>query len=118
MGQSDTHIGTLDQFEFHHTMSEMSGSVIVIFTGPACGSCKAWKKLLKEFKRLNPDVRLFEVDVEQDQALATEFSVFHLPALFLYRDGNYHGEIECEASLSALDSTLTELLRQSPQEMP
>ena len=108
----------LDQFDFHHKLAETEGLAIVIFTGPACGSCKAWKLLLQEYQSRNQQVRCFEVDVERDQALATEFSVFHLPALFLYRNGHYHGQIQCEATLSALDTTLTDLLKQSPQEMP
>jgi thioredoxin 1 len=91
----------LDQFNFHHLLADASGSAMVIFSGPACGSCRA-----------------FEVDVERDQALAAEFSVFHLPALFLYRDGHYHAQVECEATRTTLDSTLAELLKQPPQELP
>lgn len=108
----------LDQFNFHHLLADASGSAMVIFSGPACGSCRAWKHLLVEYQQRDPEIQLYEVDVERDQALAAEFSVFHLPALFLYRDGHYHAQVECEATLSTLDSTLAELLKQPPQELP
>jgi thioredoxin 1 len=113
-----TGFASLDQFEFHHSMAESRGVAIVIFTGPACGSCKAWKQLLLDYRQRHPQVQCFEVDVERDQALATEFSVFHLPALFLYQDGHYHAQIDCEASPTALDQALTQLLGQPPQELP
>ena len=108
----------LDQFNFHHSMAETTGSAIVVFSGPSCGSCRAWKQLLAEYQQQNPETRLFEVDVERDQALAAEFSVFHLPSLFLYRDGHFHAQIDCEATLATLSATLTELLERSPQEQP
>jgi thioredoxin 1 len=108
----------LDQFNFHHLLADASGSAMVIFSGPACGSCRAWKQLLAEYQQRNPEIQLFEVDVERDQALAAEFSVFHLPALFLYRDGHYPAQVECEATRTTLDSTLAELLKQPPQELP
>ena len=108
----------LDQFNFHHLLADASGSAVVIFSGPACGSCRAWKQLLIKYQQRNPEIQLFEVDVERDHALAAEFSVFHLPALFLYRDGHYHAQIDCEATLSTLDNTLARLLAQAPQELP
>ncbi|MCG6976054.1 MAG: thioredoxin family protein [Acidiferrobacterales bacterium] len=108
----------LDQFSFHHLLAETSGLAIVIFSGPACGSCKAWKQLLSEYRRQHPALGLFEVDVERDQGLAAEFSVFHLPALFLYRDGHYHGALSCEATTTALNEALEALSKQPPQEIP
>jgi len=108
----------LDQFNFHHTMAETSGVAIVIFSGPACGSCRAWKQLLGNYQKRHPDVRLFEIDTERDQALASEFSVFHLPALFAYRDGRYHAAISCEATIGALDETLHSLLMSPAQDAP
>lgn len=111
-------ITVLDQFNFHHLLAETSGLAIVIFSGPACGSCRAWKQLLTEYQRQHPALLLFEVDVERDHGLAAEFSVFHLPALFLYRDGQYHAELRCEATISALSETLEAQLRQPPHELP
>ena len=108
----------LDQFNFHHRLSELSGLAIIIFTGPACGSCRTWKELLSRFSETRKQLSLFEVDVEQDAALAAEFPVFHLPAIFLYIDGNFHASVQCEASQSALSDTIDVLLKAAPQETP
>ena len=37
---------------------------------------------------------LFKVDVEKSTALAREYEVFHLPALFLFLDGSFHAAIK------------------------
>jgi thioredoxin 1 len=108
----------LDQFDFHHRMADLTGLAIVIFTGPACGSCHAWKELLARFGGLREALTLFEVDIERDAALAAEFSVFHLPALFLYRDGQFHAPIQCEATMSALTEAVNKLLSEPAQEIP
>jgi thioredoxin 1 len=108
----------LDQFDFHHRLADQTGLAIVIFTGPACGSCRTWKELLTRFAVLREALTLFEVDTERDAALAAEFSVFHLPALFLYRDGHFHAPVQCEATISALTTTVNKLLSEPPQEIP
>jgi len=65
-----------------------------------------------------PDIRLFEVDSQRDEALAREFDVFHLPAVFIYRDGEYHAPLETEPRvaqlLQAMDAVLAEPAREAP----
>jgi thioredoxin 1 len=109
---------TLDQFEFHHRISDTRGTALVIFTGPACGSCVAWKRLLRDYAAHASDIQIFEVDAERDLALTREFYVFHLPAIFLFRNGSFHGELQCEASAAALKPAVDKLLEQEPQELP
>jgi len=107
----------LDAHEFHHVLEEQGGIGIVMFTGEFCGSCRAWKQLLQEYQKNNA-VRLYEIDAEREMALTNEFDVFHLPALFLYKDGCYHSAIQCEASLSMLEKTIDDCLRNKAMEMP
>jgi thioredoxin 1 len=108
----------LDQFDFHHRISDTRGTALVIFTGPACGCCIAWKRLLHDYATRASGTRVFEVDAERDLALAREFDVFHLPTIFLFRDGEFHGELQCEAGLAAVQSAIRSLLNQEPQELP
>ena len=89
-------IRPLTQFDFHHRLEETSGTALVIFTAPLCGACKMLRTAMMRYGEDHPDVTMFEVDTQQDMALAREFDVFHLPALFLYLDGRFHAEIQCE----------------------
>lgn len=108
----------LDEFGFHHRLAQTRGPALVIFTGAGCSSCRAWKILLAGHQARHPELALFEVDAGLAQALAREFNVFHLPALFLYRDGHYHGPLACEARPDRLETALAAALAAPAQDAP
>ena len=111
-------LSSLNQFDFHHTLEERKGQSIVFFSSSSCASCSFWKQLLGNYKVRRPDIEVYEVDAKQDQALAEEFSLFHLPALFLYADGAFRSELQCEANLDKLDAAVALALQNPPQELP
>ncbi|MDH4133437.1 MAG: thioredoxin family protein [Gammaproteobacteria bacterium] len=108
----------LDEFDFHHRLTTTPGPALVIFTGEGCASCRAWKQLLAAYRLRYSDLTLFEVDAGQAQALTREFEVFHLPALFLFRDGQFHGALATEARLDTLHAAIQANLAAPPQEAP
>jgi len=108
----------LDEFGFHQSMEATRGISIVMFTSAGCSSCRAWKTILQEFGHERPGINLFEVDAGHAQALAREFAVFHLPALFVYKDGQYHAAMQCEARRDVIEKTLAALLARPAQEAP
>lgn len=109
---------SLDQFDFHHTLEERKGLSIVFFSSSSCASCAYWKQLLDQYRARHPEVEIFEIDAKRDQALAEEFSIFHLPALFLYANGAFRSELQCEADLEKLDEAIDEAMNQPPKELP
>lgn len=108
----------LDQFDFHQTLGDTSGICIVFFTAANCGSCLNWQGLLGSYRARHPEIQVFKVDCEQDQGLAREFNVFHLPALFLYLEGQFHCELQCEAGLEVFASTLSQAISDPAQDSP
>lgn len=108
----------LEQFEFHQTLDHTRGMALVFFSSSECSSCRYWEQLLDEYSRKYLDVRIFKVDAGRDQALTQEFGVFHLPALFLYMDGEFRAELQCEATLVALRTAIAQAMSAPPQEMP
>ena len=62
--------------------------------------------------------QLFEVDVSEATGVARYFDIFHLPTLYLYRDGHFHAELQCEASMPAIRQTAIELLAAPGQDEP
>ncbi|MDH5218346.1 MAG: thioredoxin family protein [Gammaproteobacteria bacterium] len=109
---------SLDQFEFHHTLSEAMGISLVLFFKHSCSSCAYWRKVLLEYQQNNRHIRLYEVDLEIDPGLAQEFYIFHLPAMQIYKDGDYYGEIQCEASQGNINDCLSKALSRPPQDHP
>lgn len=90
-------IQTLDQFNFYHTLEETTGIAVVMITGPDCGSCRMMKQALQVLLEMGEALTVYEVDAERDRGIAEEFGVFHLPGLFVYRDGHYHAPLEVES---------------------
>lgn len=109
---------SLSQFDFHHTLAQTEGISLVYFTAPGCGACRQFRQVIdnhpQEFALLN----LFEVDAQQDMALTREFDVFHLPAMFLFREGQYHAPIHAEPQPASLIAAIEAALAQEPQEAP
>jgi len=111
-------IRPLDQFDFHHTLAETSGVALVIFTAPGCGNCRAMRRALSDFGISHPEVSLFEVDAQRDMALTREFEVFHLPALFLFVDRDFHGEIQCDPLPGKIERALADAMMSPAGEAP
>jgi thioredoxin-like negative regulator of GroEL len=91
-----TDLPALTQFDLHHRLAEVAGPSVVCFTAPACGSCRQMKRALGALRSDRPALSVFEVDAQHEPGLAREFAVFHLPALFLFVDGEYHRPVEAE----------------------
>ena len=108
----------LDQFDYHHVLEETSGPVLVCFTSEACSSCRAVKRALESFTAHWPDVAVYEVDAQMNPALVNELGFFHLPSLYLYNAGQYHCELQPQASPESIRKSIDDALRQPAMEAP
>jgi thiol-disulfide isomerase/thioredoxin len=111
-------IQTLDQFNFYHALEETPGIAVVVITGPDCGACRMMKQALQVLLELGEALTVYEVDAEQDRGIADEFGVFHLPGLFVYRDGHYHAPLEVEALPEKITQGIEAVLAAPAQEAP
>ncbi len=110
-------IQSLDDSNFYHRLEETGGQSVVFFSRQGCASCRRWKRLLGGLAR-EQDISIFEVDVEQNMALANEYELFHLPALFLFKNGEFHSELHSEARLPAFLEALKQAGHAPAQEAP
>lgn len=106
----------LDEFTLHRRLAATPGPALVLFTSPACGACRQVERLLPAAAPAH--ARLFKVNVAQAQALARAYEVFHLPALFLFRDGHFHARLDCEVSRAALARAMDRALDAPAEEEP
>lgn len=105
----------LDESSYHHHLKGQRGAALVLFSSPTCGTCRQVERLLPEAAG---GMALYRVDVQKSPGLAREHEVFHLPALFLYRDGHYHARLDCEVTPAVLHRRVAEALALAPQEEP
>lgn len=106
----------LDEFHYHRHLEATSGVALVLFSSPTCGTCRAVEQRLPEAAPAS--ARLYKVDVQTSQGLARALEVFHLPTLFLYRDGHYHARLDCAVTPVALAAALDQALARPAQEEP
>ena len=108
----------LDEGHFYAELEQTPGISLVFFTRQGCGSCKAWKQLLKRFTEQHEHVSVFELDAEQNMGLVNEYEIFHMPALFLFNHGEFHCELQAHASDAHLLESIEQALQQPPMEAP
>lgn len=107
----------LSEGEYHARMAQASGHAVVLFTHTSCAGCRAWKRLLPE--ALAGSVQhFFEVDVALDTGVARHFGIFHLPTIYLYRDGQFHAELQCPARSDTIRHTVAALFNAPAEEEP
>jgi thioredoxin 1 len=50
--------------------------------------------------------------------VARYFSTFHLPTVYIYRDGQFHAELQCEARRDSIRHAAPSRLAAAPQDEP
>ena len=106
----------LAEGDFHARLAA-SGIAVVLFGAPHCRACRAWKRLLPDALSALAHA-FFEVDVGEATGVARYFGIFHLPTVYLYRDGRFHAELQCEARQEVSHETARQLLAAPPQDEP
>ena len=107
----------LAEGDFHRRIAASSGMAVVLFSAPRCGACRAWKHLLPSALADQASV-FYEVDVSEATGVARYFDIFHLPTIYLYRDGQFHAELQCEARPDSIRQATHELLNTAAQDEP
>lgn len=108
----------LHDANFYGILQETMGQSLVIFTSTGCASCRAWQDVLLEYLQCHSELTVFEVDAHESMALASEYEIFHLPALFLFQDGDFHSDLHCEANVDILHNAIDAAFKAPPQEEP
>lgn len=108
----------ISEFDFYVRLATQTGLLLLIFTAPGCRSCRVMKGLLREYELIRDGLQVWEVDAVENGGLVQEYEVFHLPALFLFRDGHYWRPIDTEARAPALHRAVENALILPPLEPP
>ena len=77
---------SVDDATFEQEVLASERPVIVDFTAPWCGPCRAIAPALEEFAR-ESEIDLVSVDVDVNPATAARYSVLSLPTVILFAGG-------------------------------
>lgn len=78
---------TLTKENFKQVVLESKGTVLVDFWAAWCGPCKMVGPVLEEFSNEHKDIVVGKVNVDEQEELASEFSIMSIPTLIVFKDG-------------------------------
>jgi thioredoxin 1 len=61
--------------------------ILIKFGASWCGPCKAMEPALKEVMEERTDVKIFDLDVDENEELVQLFRVRNVPVMFLIKEG-------------------------------
>jgi hypothetical protein len=76
------------------------------------------KKALQTFTEAWTDTAVFEIDAQMNPALVNEMGFFHLPALYLYNNGEFHSELQPQATPESIRRVIDEAAIKPAMEAP
>ncbi|TVT82814.1 thioredoxin family protein [Pseudomonas sp. H3(2019)] len=106
----------LTDFDADQRLLAMSGVSLVIFTSVGCASCRWARQQLPELE-LDVD-QLCWIDAGNNGGAVERYQVFHLPALFVVRDGEFYGALQSRLARIELNAALGQALSRNPEELP
>lgn len=106
----------LTDFDADQRLLSLAGISLVIFTSPGCAACRYARERLPGLRL--PVQRLAWIDAGENNGLVQRYEVFHLPALFVVRDGHFQGQLHSRLGAAELDQAIREALARDPQELP
>ncbi|MCY1414914.1 hypothetical protein D3C76_227120 [compost metagenome] len=98
------------------SLLDFSGISLLIFTGEGCAGCRWAKRHLPGLGL--PVDRLCWIDAGRNGGAVARYEVFHLPALFVVRDGAFHGALHTRLTLPQVGEALSLALARTPEELP
>ena len=72
---------------FQKDVLDQKGVVFVDFYAEWCGPCKMTSPIIEELSQEMKGLSFVQIDVDQNQDLATKYSVFSIPTFMIFKNG-------------------------------
>jgi len=106
----------LTDLTIDHQLLDAPGTSLLIFTGAGCASCRVARRELPGMA-LALD-RLCWIDAGDNGGAVQRYEVFHLPAMFVVHEGQFHGAISARLLGGEIDHEVRKALARAPDELP
>ncbi|VVN19420.1 hypothetical protein PS662_04282 [Pseudomonas fluorescens] len=106
----------LTDFDADQRLLAMSGVSLVVFTSVGCSGCRFAREQLPRLDL--PVDRLCWIDAGDNGGVVERYQVFHLPALFVVRDGEFFGPIHSRLTGPELNRAVEQALTRTAEELP
>jgi len=116
LGESGVDQVQLTDFDVDRQLLTLPGVSLLIFTSLGCSSCR-WARQHLPGLTLPVD-RLCWIDAEENGGAVQRYGVFHLPTMFVVRDGEFYGALRSKLSADDLVAGLDQALSRAPDDLP
>jgi thioredoxin 1 len=82
-----TAIPQIDDAHFVAEVLESDVPVLVDFTAAWCAPCRVMKPVLDELAAERDDVKVVQIDVDQNHATAARYGVMSMPTFMVFKNG-------------------------------
>ncbi len=72
---------------FQQDVVQKKGLVLVDFFAEWCGPCKIVAPIIDDLAKTMTDVTFVKVNVDENQEVASKYSVFSIPTFIVFKDG-------------------------------
>lgn len=106
----------LTDLDADRRLLDLSGISLLVFTSEGCARCRYARSNLSGMQL--PVARVCWIDAGHNAGLVARYEVFHLPAMFVVRDGLFLGELRSTFNPLELTTALNKALQREPDELP
>ena len=115
-------LATMDQIELNdgnadRYLLDTPGLSLLVFHSRTCGTCRIARQELP-WLELPPVQRVCWIDAGENGGLVERYEVFHLPSMFLVRDGAFYGPVQASLAEWDLRQQISLALDGYPAELP
>ena len=107
-------IDSVTDATFTAEVLESDQPVLVDFTAAWCPPCRAMNPILDEIAADRDDLRIVKLDVDDNQAVAAQYSVLSMPTFMLFQDGRPIQTLVGSRPRKRLELELEQALVQQP----
>ena len=102
-----THVS---QSDFPKQVIQQQGPVLVDFFAEWCGPCKLTSPIIDELASEMPEIKFVKVDVDANQDLASQYSVFSIPTFLIFKEGKVVSQFVGAQSKEGFKSEINKVL--------
>lgn len=92
----------LTDASLYPALDEAGGSAVVAFGTPACGGCRRLRALLPALQQAVAGLPVAYAEAERCPGVLADLDAFHLPAIWLFVNGDPWAPIEAPLTVTAL----------------
>ena len=106
----------LTDLDIDQQLLALPGASLLVFTSVGCSSCRWARQQLPGWEL--PVARICWIDAGHNGGAVQRYGIFHLPALFVGCEGQFHGALQTGLNAGDLREAIEEALKREPEELP